>query len=159
MEESYARQTGNQLNINPSGSPKASYSAIPIPPPSLPSPNRRHFKPNRYWFNNYENISSCLNISTGVYTGPLYDMWKPPNLKAEGRQATTGLNIVWLIYPPTDVQRWAVYSATVDAPTEGTNHNRKIPLPTRDERSQLTSRTGRTTQELSRDFLADPRRF
>ena len=32
----------------------------------------------------------------------------------------------------------------------------KIPLPTRNKRSQPTSRIGRTTQELSRDFYADP---
>ena len=146
VEESNARQTGYQLNINPSGSPKASYSAIPIPPPSLPSLNRRHFKPNatgidltitrtsrHVWISPQECIQdpcmTCENLPT----------WK----RKDGKQQQDSTLCGWST-PPRNW--WAVYSATVDAP-DGGNITGKSHYH-RATRSQLTSRTGRTFKRL-----------
>ena len=81
-------------------------------------------------------------------------MWTP-HLEGKRRQALLGLfsTLCGWSNPPW-LQRWAVYSATVDAPTEGSN-NRENPITfTSARESQPTSRTGRTTQDLSRDSIA-----
>ena len=152
---------GYQLHINPSGSPKGILQRHPHPPtlPTLPptpassSLTKSHFLclSNRYWL-------KITRTSHQVLIFPQEHIQDPcmKNLSTWRRHEDSLQQCVADQTPPTDVQRRAVYSATRGRPDGGKNYNRKIPLPTRDERSQLTSRTGRTTQELSRDFFADP---
>ena len=98
----------------------------PYPPPTAATSTKSHFLclSNRYWFNNYENISSCLNISTGVYTGPLYDMWNLSTWKRKDNKRTQ-LNIVWLINPPTELM--SGLQCHRGRPRQREN-NRKIPF-------------------------------
>ena len=110
------RRATNSISTPPAP-PRHPTAPSPSPHPPYPPPTAATSSlSNRYWFNNYENISSCLNISTGVYTGPLYDMWNLSTWKRKDDTKRTLLNIVWLINPPN---WWAVYSATVDAPDGG----------------------------------------
>ena len=130
-------------------------STLPTLPPTPASSSltKSHFLclSNRYWL-------KITRTSRQVLIFPQEHIQDPcmKNLSTWRRHEDSLQQCVADQTPPTDVQRRAVYSATRGRPDGGKNYNRKIPLPTCDERSQLTSRTGRTTKELSRDFSADP---